>query len=780
MDVLYFKSDGGNIEITAATAADMPADWRRFRSRVNGKASTYCDYRSTLSGLLKLASAPDFSLSDIGEESATEWTQLPPVFYETATYNVSIHLKGIASEPHVLHKLKEVTGLFTALPINKEKTEWLLSAPLSFVNEPGIFKLSFKYRPIGKAERTDTFTFRVVSPKLDTKGDYNHILADINAQYNEIVFQYLTLTLQNLQRGGRSDNDVVWLSIFRNIVADYVRSVTYIVNRPHLRQTRTVYHDRADRVKRWTPAMEEKYVEREAERMLDRAYFRHEEIIHTHNTRENRFVKFTLDRISKRLGSIVGTIKAKNAKAKEADKVADSEIAELDGYVASLRRLSHSPLFRNLRGEPLHSESMVLQKRTGYAQVYRYWLLLQKGIELFEGANAIGVRPIWELYELWCFLKMRQMVADILGLSFENHEEIAEKPMPMVKPFEDNNQEHTVCYNCEDGTTVRLHYQHTYSRRSGEVHTATTENRPDIVLTIVKPNDIELTYLFDAKYRLLDDNQLNKEDREEWNEAKGADTPPADAINQMHRYRDAIYYGSDRYSNAAKEIIGGYILFPGRGDNESVRERFFYKSIETVNIGAFPLLPDASDPSNEGTLFYEFLTNVLTMPHAIDHIRNAVPQRGLHYASDFKPSDEELVLVGYYKTEQLEAIKRNHLYYVPAALGKGSINLVSGFEKTKYLLLHHINDRLLVRLKGEGPKFFPKPALEAMGFRPSGDYYLVFEIADFAPVPGIDPNAYELERKGKSATSPYFTTVEKLSNGQKGEPKSTAWLDLQF
>lgn len=765
MDVLSFVSEDGCIAVNAGTAADMPNCWHRFRSRVRENATSYCDYRSTLRGTLSLAIPPINTLTPIGDLNGNEWKGLPPVFYETATYNVSIHFKNIASEPQVLHKLKEVTELFTALPINKAKTEWLLSAPLSFVNEPGIFKLSFKYRPIGKPERTDTLTFRVVSPKLDTKGDYNHILADINAQYNEIVFQYLTLTLQNLQRGGRSDNDVVWLSIFRNIVADYVRAVTYIVNRPHLRQTRTIHHDRADRIKRWTPAMEEEYAERESEQTLDRAYFRHEEIIHTHNTRENRFVKFTLDRIAKRLGAIVGTIKTKNAKAKEADKVADSELAELDGYVASLRRLAHSSLFRNLRGEPLHSESMVLQKRTGYAQVYRYWLLLQKGIELFEGANAIGVRPIWELYELWCFLKMRRMVADILDLHFENHEEISEKPMPMVKPFEDNNQEHTVYYNCKDGSKVRLHYQHTYSRRTGEVHTATTENRPDIVLSIVKPikpGDFELTYLFDAKYRLLDDNRLNMEDREEWNEAGGADTPPADAINQMHRYRDAIYYGSDKYSNSAKEIIGGYILFPGRGDNESVRKRFFYKSIETVNIGAFPLLPDASDPSNEGSLLYEFLTKVLTMPHAIDHIRDAVPQKGLHYKSDFKPAGEDLVLVGYYKTEQLEVIKQNRLYYVPAALGKGSINLVSGFEKTKYLLLHHGNDRLLVRLKGEGPKFFPSSALEAMGFRPSGDFYLAFEIIDFDPVPGIDPHVYELERRGKAASAPYFTTIEKF------------------
>ncbi len=766
MDIFSYKSDDENIVITASTAADMTNCWHRFRSRVKEKAMTYCDYRSTLPGTLSLSLPLANQLWQIGEPNCTEWKELPPVFYETATYNIVIHLKDVASEPQVHHKMKEVTELFTALPINKEKTEWLLSAPLSFVNQPGIFELKFKYQPIGKAERTDTFAFRVVSPKLDTKDDYNHILAEINAQYNEIIYQYLTLTLQNLQRGGRSDNDVVWLSIFREIVADYVRAVTYIVNRPHLRQTRTVHHDRADRIKRWTPRMEERYAESEAEQTLDRAYFRHEEIIHTHNTRENRFVKFTLDRIGKRLGSIVDTIADKSAKAKDADKVADTELAELNSHVASLRRLSHSSLLRNLRGEPLRSESMVLQKRTGYAQVYRYWLLLQKGIELFEGSNAIGVRPIWELYELWCFLKIRQMVADILHLHFENPDEISENPMPMVKPFEDNNQEHTVYYTCKDGSKVRLHYQHTYKRDGNEVHIATTENRPDIVLTMVRPDGFELTYLFDAKYRLYDDNKLNKEDRDELAAANltGADLPPSDAINQMHRYRDAIYYGSDRQTHAAKEVIGGYILFPGRGNNESVRQRYYYKSIETVNIGAFPLLPDASDPTNEGTLLYEFLTKILTMPHAIDHIRDAVPQKGLQYRSDFAPADEELVLVGYYKTDQWEHILRNRLYYVPAALGKGSINLVSGFEKTKYLLLHHDKDRRLVRLKGDGPKFFPKPALEAIGFSPTGDYHLAFEIANLNPVPGIDPNAYQLERKGRQTTTPYFTTFNRIKS----------------
>lgn len=400
MEVFSFNSTDDKVKITAATAADMSANWVRFKSRVNDAkhpdaAMTYCDYRSSLPGSLRLILPGTQHLQDVDEPESLLWKSLPPVFYETATYNVSIEFDDVVEPPVVLHKLKEVTELFTTIPLGDNR--WLLTAPLSFVNEPGIFELTFRYTPKGQAPRTDILSFRVVSPKLDTKEDYNHILAEINAQYNEIIFQYLTLTLQNLQRGGRSNNDVVWLSIFRQIVEDYVKAVTYIVNRPHLRQTTEVHYSRADRIKRWTPGMAEKFAAVEAEGMLDREYFRHENTINTHNTRENRFIKFTLDRIGRRLTNIVATIKAKNAKAKEADKVADSELAELDSHVSALRKLGNSPLLRGLRGEPLRSESMVLQKRTGYALVYRHWLLLQKGIELFEGANAIGVRPIWEV-----------------------------------------------------------------------------------------------------------------------------------------------------------------------------------------------------------------------------------------------------------------------------------------------------------------------------------------------------------------------------------------------
>ena len=132
------------------------------------------------------------------------------------------------------------------------------------------------------------------------------------------------------------------------------------------------------------------------------------------------------------------------------------------------------------------------------------------------------------------------------------------------------------------------------------------------------------------------------------------------------------------------------------------------------------------------------------------------------------PSD--LVLVGYCKAGNKELYLSNRLYYVPIDFGKGSINLVSGFEHTKYLLIHKDDDRTLLRLKEQGPKLFVADSLRELGFEPSGEYYLGFEIQSLKPVEidGLDLAALNLYGKGKQSTRPYFTTLKELLKNISG------------
>ena len=162
-----------------------------------------------------------------------------------------------------------------------------------------------------------------------------------------------------------------------------------------------------------------------------------------------------------------------------------------------------------------------------------------------------------------------------------------------------NRQEDVALWNAlrlHEGDSLSLHYQHTFSRHGEDdqhIRTLTTEQRPDIILNIHHDNTM-LTYLYDAKYRVWSDTKLEREadnilllDKDdEWTaNFEGADVPPADAINQMHRYRDAIYYSLPGDSRPdSKEVIGGYILFPPSSVTASRRATSARSSTASLTI----------------------------------------------------------------------------------------------------------------------------------------------------------------------------------------------------
>jgi phosphatidylethanolamine-binding protein (PEBP) family uncharacterized protein len=155
------------------------------------------------------------------------------------------------------------------------------------------------------------------------------------------------------------------------------------------------------------------------------------------------------------------------------------------------------------------------------------------------------------------------------------------------------------------------------------VESLTVPQKPDIVLQLTKDDiqkGMKMTYLFDAKYRI------------EGRTVNGVDTPPDNAINQMHRYRDAIYYKEHSSSELKKEVVGGYILFPGDGQKADVAASKFYKSIEEVNIGAFPLRP--KDIENR-ELLVKFIESLIGRA-STQILEKAIPQKGLQYTT-FEP-----------------------------------------------------------------------------------------------------------------------------------------------
>lgn len=642
MEVLRFETIDYTISVKTA---DVLEPWNRFRRRVPDEADVYCSYASSRPGKLYLYFAAQAKLDEVSIEKY--WDLLPPVLFETCVYQFFVDFHSIKSEPHVHHPLREIADGFSYYRGQQKGNgcyDGILTGSVNFLNSPGTFVFSFDYIDADGHRQKESLSMDVVSPKLDTKHDLANITRLINEEYENYVFEYLTMTFQSLQvtRQGVDKSNVVWLAIFKNVIERYFSSCEYIVAHANRRTMTETLYAHADRIKKWSLAEEEHYAQHGT--LAENRYYSFKQALLTIDTRENRFVKYTLQTLGKRYNEVCDELKKRYA-----GKISQVEEELLDSYKTRFARLLNSRFFRTVgKFEGMRQESQVLQQRTGYNKVYKYYLILRSCLNLEKGQTDIGMKKVWELYEVWCFLVMKKLVLNILELDPLNpidQQFIEENSMHLLESMQDSEIEHVVrLTNPKNGDKIELRCQHTYNRDNDTTRSVTNKMKPDIVLNVTrKDTGFTLTYLYDAKYRVNDDKKLTGSDD------LTADEPTPESLNVMHRYRDAIYFGFGKENRPeGKEVIGGYILFPGRTNGvDAVRDKYFFKSIDSVNIGAFPLLP-ANDMLVDCPLFEEHLRNVILVEPIYQQIKDSVPQKGLYYTR-YKPK-EDIVYVGYVKS----------------------------------------------------------------------------------------------------------------------------------
>lgn len=767
MDVLVFECDDYKLIVSTGS---IDYAWARFARRVKDSAQSYCDYRSSKEGKLSLyiPYGEHIGMTMLNPDvKRTEWVNKHPVFFETCEYQFAVELKNIYDTSHermlprVRHQIKSIGDAFKFYKNGSHSG--ILVGSIDFLNSPGKFDFVFEYRDKEGTLVKQSMEMYVASPKLDTKKDLQEISTLINEEYENYVFDYLTLTFSSFSlKKAERNNSIIWLSIFKNVVDSYFKNVKFIMSRPNNKPVRKTYTARPAKIRRWSQQEAERFADRRYD--AENYYYLYEVTENTTNTKENRFVKYSLRVLDKKFNEVFNEV---SGLYKDMD---ESERNNLYEYKMMFKRMRSNVFFKKVgEFEGFRQESSILQQRTGYSQIYKSWLMLKNSLDLVEGKTDIGMKKIWELYEIWCFLIMKRLIAKVLCIDLSDKERVIENKNEMLDTLLNSGMTHEVVFKADNGDFVKLEYQHTYNRRSkDEMKTTTTEQRPDIVVSIKKSDGFTLTYLYDAKYRVQDD--VNDSELDEGVDIDIADYPLPDAINQMHRYRDAIYYAmKDDVRPRGKEIIGGYILFPGRTEGDKIENRYFYQSIRKVNIGAFPLLPADSEHKDQivqCNLLEKHLREILLEESVMEHIKDSVPQKGLAYS--IAPEDENmLVLVGYSKKDQWDKVLANKLYYVRAGMVTGSLRLVAGFEHCKYVLLYDNNRRNMYKLSGNGPRLVSGAELQKLGFDSRKDFYLCFDLESSEAIvefPDVRTgrllkikNEYNPYKK-----EPYFATLKEL------------------
>lgn len=529
----------------------------------------------------------------------------PATFFDNADYPIWIEFKDYVKDAQFGSILQNDNDCFSF-------RRHILAGFINYKNEIGRSEIQIIYK-VDKETRAFRFGFEVLSTKLDYHEHWRAIVEDIEREYRMLSLDYMRRTFHGFSPDQNGEHpDIVWWSVFEGEQQKFIKACKSIIDRPRHRLHGEEVYLRADKLIQTPHYIENKL----AEHRKEPAYlYRVEQHILSNDTQENRFLKFALHQISKRYEDLRQRIEAVKT-------ASDTMKAAIHATSESLKRLQHHPFFRTTgRFKGINQESMVLQKATGYSQVYRTWNLLRRAYSLNDGLYRLQTKDIATLYEIWCFIEVSHIVKAQLHLDDEDVEHRNRMEMNGIFSWELGKGEHSRILFRKDGVELaELVYNPKNADKENDnvgmkdLVVPTVPQKPDIVLQLTK-NDLQqgmkMTYLFDAKYRI--DGRQN-----------GVDTPPDDAVNQMHRYRDAIYYKDYDSHVLKKEVIGGYILFPGDGETADVEVSRFYKTIKEVNIGAFPLRP--KDKRNRQLL--EHFIEQLIQTKSCETIANVIPQKG--------------------------------------------------------------------------------------------------------------------------------------------------------
>ena len=575
--------------------------WNKAKSNV-GEDKLYSTY-SWSDGVVSVKRTLDAD----HEIDIEQGVPAPATFFDNADYPIWIEFKDYVKDAQFGSILQNDNDRFSF-------RRHILAGFINYKNEIGRSEIQIIYK-VDKETRAFRFGFEVLSTKLDYHEHWRTIVEDIEREYRMLSLDYMRRTFHGFSPDQNGEHpDIVWWSVFEGEQQKFIKACKSIIDRPRHRLHGEEVYLRADQLKQTPHNIENRL----AEHRKEPAYlYRVEQHILSNDTQENRFLKFALHQISKRYEDLrqrIEAVKTASGTMKSA-MLATSE---------TLKRLQHHPFFRTIgRFKGISQESMVLQKATGYSQVYRTWNLLRRAYSLNDGLYRLQTKDIATLYEIWCFIEVSHIVKAQLHLDDEDVEHRNRMEMNGIFSWELGKGEHSRILFRKDGVELA---ELVYNPKNADTENdnvgmkdlvvPTVPQKPDIVLQLTK-NDLQqgmnMTYLFDAKYRIEGKD-------------KGVDVPPEDAINQMHRYRDAIYYKDYDANALKKEVIGGYILFPGDGEPNDVAVSKFYKTIKEVNIGAFPLRP--KDVENRKLL--ENFIDELIHTKSYETIAHVIPQKGAY------------------------------------------------------------------------------------------------------------------------------------------------------
>lgn len=496
--------------------------------------------------------------------------QMLPLFFENGQYDFIIE----SSEYTNLNFIQN------GIDINKyfKKVKNITFGFLEFNGDVGYTNIDIYNDNI----KVLTIIIEIFPTKMDYKKDYEEMIYEINEEISSIAFNLIDKTyLESKLIDTKKQTNTEFINILDKIFDDFINSLDFIVNNfKHniIEKENIVSIHKAKKISKNT----RNYVRTKPNLLIEnkdgfinignKTYISSKVIElkkdTTTNIFENQIIKYMIQDIIRRIEYLERLLIKTNGQIYK--DIIDSK------YKLSKKKLDLNlylkKYFENISNiEPKNTMSLVFKMSHGYKDAYKKYKVLSKGLDLGDDLFKISPKKIYQLYEMWCYIKFHKILYD-LGYDVVQYGIIDYKDNGLYLRL-NTDKEASMIYK-KDNKSLRLWYNKSYS-------VPTTIQRPDTVLHIENINSKEKrTYIFDAKYRMKID-------------ANGNESPLEEDINVMHRYRDAIVSETDDTINYKYDTFGAYVMFPC-SDEKTFMSNRFYNTIDKVNVGAFPMLPGST------------------------------------------------------------------------------------------------------------------------------------------------------------------------------------------
>jgi hypothetical protein len=532
----------------------------------------------------------------------------PPLFEQT---DYSVFVESAGGQPLEIHH--DDPDVVRA--INYRRNQSVAYGKVNFGSNIG--QSTFEIRVAGRTELS--ITVEVFPTKIDYESDYRALLHEVHALSLGLALEFLRSTYRTGAFAPHQGSTVEWLDLLRALLGDLERAIEQIDRRPYRSLVAEAEVTRLDRVRR-------------PDRSVRRSLLGHRTVHDfpatvqslprrpSFQNAENGWIAAQLQAVARRLTVLTSEVRSLPASSHHS-----AEIAQLDALAARVARMRRSePIVASADVVLPNFASLQLMRLPGYREAYLSLIMLRLGLSLEGEAIRLSTKEINVLYEYWCYLSVVRLLSKELGSPPKLDDLFRTTSTGLSIRLQRGHQTQT-SYTHE-GRRIYVTYNPLFTRG------LLASQQPDITVAIEDRDWPTTLMVLDAKYRL--------DPSPEYVQRYGVPGPPEDAINGLHRYRDALLETSSTAPVRFKRsVVQGAALYPYSETEPGAFGRSrLWEALESLGIGAIPALPSGLE------YLRLWIRNVLR--HGGWEIADlAIPHTASDQASTWRRAQRDFVLV---------------------------------------------------------------------------------------------------------------------------------------